>query len=225
MARHLHRTRRRRAGAALALVAGAVAAVALGGRPAIALGLVAAAAVAALGAALADPGRWERGAAGERSTAAELDRLASRRWRVWHDLRVPYSRANIDHLVVGRTGVWVIDTKTTRAAVTAGWRGVRFGGRRFDPAALRWEAEQVGELLAEETGGPVPVRRLVVVHGSGLRAKGGRAGGVRVLPPEALVARLRRGRRRLRRGERDRVVAAVEVVLARPMAGQGRGRR
>lgn len=98
---------------------------------------------------LRDADRWRRGAEGERRTAALLDGLASRRWAVWHDLQVPGSRANIDHLVVGRTGVWVVDTKTPRGQVRSGWRSVRMGDRRLDTGPVTWEAEMVAERLDE----------------------------------------------------------------------------
>jgi hypothetical protein len=139
-----------------------------------------------------DPERWLRGAAGEEATARLLARLPARRWVVRHDLRIPGSRANLDHLVIGPSGVWVVDTKTTRAEVRARWGTVRFGSRRLDPERTRWEAEVVADCLR------VPARALIVVHGRGLRRRGGRCGGVRVLPAVSLTRRLRRGRRRLR---------------------------
>jgi hypothetical protein len=138
-----------------------------------------------------DPERWLRGAAGEEATARLLARLPVRRWVVRHDLRIPGSRANLDHLVIGPSGVWVVDTKTTRAEVRARWGTVRFGGRRLDPDPTRWEAEMVADRLG------VPVRALIAVHGRGLRRRGGRCGGVRVVPAARLTRRLRRGRPRL----------------------------
>jgi len=41
---------------------------------------------------------WRRDAAGERRTARLLDPLERYGWAVLHDLAVPGSRANIDHL-------------------------------------------------------------------------------------------------------------------------------
>ncbi|MFN0026054.1 MAG: nuclease-related domain-containing protein [Acidimicrobiales bacterium] len=58
--------------------------------------------------------RWEDGAKGEERTAAHLAELPAG-FHVFHDLCVPGSDANIDHLVVGPTGVWLIDTKAYRA--------------------------------------------------------------------------------------------------------------
>ena len=138
-----------------------------------------------------DPERWLRGAAGERATADVLGRLPDRKWAVMHDLAIPGHRANIDHLVIGPTGAWAVDTKTTRAGVRAGWWSVRIGGRKLDSGPTRWEAAVVSEMLG------VPVRPLIALHAEGLRPRGGRAGRVRVVPAQSLVRTLRRGRRRL----------------------------
>jgi hypothetical protein len=146
------------------------------------------------------PERWRQGAAGEVATGAALASLPGRRWAVMHDLRVPGSRANIDHLVIGPTGVWVIDTKTTRARVTTRWGSVHLGDRKLDSRPLLWEAQMVGELLG------VAARPLLAIHGDGLRRRGGRAGGVPALPAERIARRIRRGRRRLSRSEVEMLV-------------------
>ena len=57
---------------------------------------------------------WRRGAAGERRTARLLGPLERQGWVVLHDLAVPGSRANLDHLVIGPGGVFVIDSKQYR---------------------------------------------------------------------------------------------------------------
>jgi Nuclease-related domain len=76
-------------------------------------GLLAAAALAWLLRFRVSPATsaWRRGAAGERHTARLLRRLEQRGWVVLHDLAVPGSRANIDHLAIGPGGVVVIDSK------------------------------------------------------------------------------------------------------------------
>jgi hypothetical protein len=160
-----------------------------------------------------DPERWIRGSVGERATAAVLERLPERKWVVTHDLALPGHRANIDHLVIGPTGVWVVDTKTTRAEVRAGWWSVRMGRRKLDSGPTRWEAGVVSDLLG------VPVRPLIALHGDGLAPRGGRAGRVRVVPPGSLVRTLRRGRRRLT--PRQVVGLAAEALELLPPAGFG----
>src|SRR5918995_4523079 len=48
---------------------------------------------------------WRRGAVGERRTARLLAPLERHGWAVLHDLAIPGSKANIDHLVIGPGGV------------------------------------------------------------------------------------------------------------------------
>ncbi len=54
---------------------------------------------------------WAIGAVGEEKLGARLDGLAGDQIAVLHDRRIPKSRANIDHIVITRGGVWVIDAK------------------------------------------------------------------------------------------------------------------
>lgn len=136
-----------------------------------------------------DPDRWARGAAGELATAEILSRLPSRRWVVVHDLALPGSRANVDHLVIGPTGVWVVDTKAYRARVEARRRRVLVGGVPLSTAAVRWEAEVASGMLG------VTARPVIALHCRGLPRRGRSCDGVRVVPARRLVRRLKRGSR------------------------------
>ena len=65
---------------------------------------------------------WTLGAVGEERVAAVLARHLRDDVVVLHDRRVPRSRANIDHIAVAPSGVWVIDAKRyqgKRIAVSA----------------------------------------------------------------------------------------------------------
>ncbi len=92
---------------------------------------------------------WRHGAEGERRTARLLAPLARHGYQVFHDLAVPGSPANVDHLVVGPTGVYVIDSKRYRGHLryTGGhlWHGSRTLDRTLE--TLWWEATQVAETL------------------------------------------------------------------------------
>lgn len=77
---------------------------------------------------------WAQGAAGERAVAAALDALLDVDVLVMHDrvLRRPdgrLSRANIDHLVVAASGVWVVDAKTHKGALEVRRSGGLFSAR------------------------------------------------------------------------------------------------
>ncbi|MFD1947808.1 nuclease-related domain-containing protein [Nocardioides aestuarii] len=62
---------------------------------------------------------WEAGAVGEQATGEVLSRLDPAIWTVWHDVRWPgRKRANIDHVVVGPPGVFVIDSKNWSGQLT-----------------------------------------------------------------------------------------------------------
>lgn len=54
---------------------------------------------------------WATGAVGEQQLGGMLAAIAGPTVRVLHDRRIPRSTANIDHLVVCPTGVYVIDAK------------------------------------------------------------------------------------------------------------------
>jgi hypothetical protein len=57
---------------------------------------------------------WARGARGEEVLGRRLDQLETRGVSALHDRRIPGTRANIDHLTVGPSGVHVIDAKRHR---------------------------------------------------------------------------------------------------------------
>lgn len=57
---------------------------------------------------------WAVGATGEERLGRTLDRAASDTVRLLHDRRIPRSRANIDHVAVTASGVYVIDAKKYR---------------------------------------------------------------------------------------------------------------
>ncbi|GAA1807424.1 hypothetical protein GCM10009795_060770 [Nocardioides hankookensis] len=54
---------------------------------------------------------WNQGANGEENLGQGLNKLASHKVRILHDRRIPGTRANIDHIAVTPTGIYVIDAK------------------------------------------------------------------------------------------------------------------
>ncbi|OLT16276.1 hypothetical protein BJF80_06705 [Serinicoccus sp. CUA-874] len=57
---------------------------------------------------------WATGAVGEERLGRRLDATAGPLVRVLHDRGIPRSRANLDHLVVCSSGVFVVDAKRYR---------------------------------------------------------------------------------------------------------------
>jgi hypothetical protein len=126
---------------------------------------------------------WRRGAAGERHTARLLDRLGRDGYVSFHDLALPNSPANLDHLVLGPSGVFVIDSKQWTGQVQQSSDGLIWHNHyRLDRtlATVRWQAETLGRLLG------VPVAPLVCVHGARIQGGGLHAQGVAIVPATLL---------------------------------------
>jgi len=109
---------------------------------------------------------WRRGAAGERRTARLLDPLERHGWAVLHDLALPGRRANIDHLVIGPGGIFVIDSKQYRGRPQLDGSGRLWDGRYpLAPSlqAVSFEADQAAQVLPDPGVVVLPV---VAVHGA-----------------------------------------------------------
>jgi hypothetical protein len=114
----------------------------------------------------ADTLAWRRGATGERRTARLLGRLERHGWAVLHDLAIPGSAANIDHLLIGPGGVVVIDSKQYRGRLRLDQDGLLWHGRHLLSWMLRrvrWEGDQADEVLGVAD---LTVAAIVAVHGA-----------------------------------------------------------
>jgi hypothetical protein len=104
----------------------------------------------------AEAANWAKGADGERRTADCLASLPPS-YVVLHDLHVPGSKANVDHLVIGPTGVFVVDSKAYTGEYTDG-SGTLWQGRR----PIRKEVDTI-EFISTRLAGhlDVPVRTIL----------------------------------------------------------------
>lgn len=113
---------------------------------------------------------WRKGAAGERRTARMLRPLRRRGYTVLHDRALPSGRANVDHLVIGPTGVFVVDTKNwdKNRRVTRRGRYVRVGRTSGDKvvSSVLYETSRVAEVLTRAADRPVEVVPVVAIHGA-----------------------------------------------------------
>jgi hypothetical protein len=143
---------------------------------------------------------WQRGAQGERCTARLLDRLVRDGFVVFHDLAVPGSPANVDHLVIGPSGVFVIDSKQWSGSVHQDAAGLAWHNHYPLDRTLetvRWEAETIGRLLGTR------IHPLLCVHGAHVHGGGLEAQGVAIVPAYLLRSAL----------GYDRVLSDTDVEL------------
>jgi hypothetical protein len=168
--------------------------------------------------------RWDIGAAAEQETGRILAGLEAAGWHIRHDLALPGSRANLDHVLVSPCGtaVVVLDTKRWhRGRTTAVVRGRVHCGREDrhrQVEAVASYARRTAGVLSLPAGAVWP---LLVVHGSPI--VGGRLearapgwdGVVHVMGPEWLVPTLAAAPKR-RDPARARELAARVDRLLRP---------
>lgn len=114
-------------------------------------------------------GLWDKGAEGERVVSESLEVLRAKGFTVLEDVQVPASKANIDHIVIGPTGVFVIDTKSWSGRVVVGESLRQNGHRRDDDIAkLLGYRDRVSAIAATAVGAPVPVWAVMCFVGDGV---------------------------------------------------------
>lgn len=160
----------------------------------------------------AEADRYERGYQGEVRTGELLRRLPPT-FTVLVDCRLPGSKANIDHLVVGPTGVHLIDTKTYSGRVTIGGGTLWHNRRplRRELAAQHRYATAVRQLLPASLA--ATVRATLCVHDAMMQLPVLECDGVEAVCSDLIVARVVRGSARLSGGQVDEVVALLRRSL------------
>ena len=138
------------------------------------------------------------GLAGEMATGEELNRLMLDGYHVYHDF--PAHRFNIDHIVVGASGVFAVETKayskagrgnrTAEATVTYDGENLRFPSwvttEPIEQAKV--QAAWLSKWLSGAVGDPVEVSPMVTIPGWFVERKS--PSGIPVLNPKEVKAYL-----------------------------------
>jgi hypothetical protein len=132
---------------------------------------------------------------GEKSVGQLLEGLRASGYSVFHDLIG--DGFNVDHVIIGSTGIFTIETKTWRKP-NQGHSKITFDGETLRAAG--WEPDRnpviqahaqaswLQRLLAESTGKTLPVRPVVLFPGWYVEATRDSRKGLWVLEPKALPA-------------------------------------
>jgi len=131
--------------------------------------------------------RRDRGARGEEQVGALLDELPRANWEVIHDASL--GRGNVDHILLGRAGVFTVETKSHPGPVRVG---------RVHGATLGQALAQ-RRLIERVTG--VEVEPLIAYSRAWVDKPMARRKGVRVLPAGMLKAYLSKQPQKLTDGE------------------------
>jgi hypothetical protein len=139
---------------------------------------------------------WQTGAEGEVRTGRLLGPLAAEGFRILHDRKIPGARnANIDHIVFGSPGVFVIETKSYSGSLQIRGNEIFVAGRRKNGwiDEVKREAAAVEAALADEIAAHGwTVTPVICVHRADLPWFRSEAAGVRIVSGTDLVKRLRK---------------------------------
>jgi hypothetical protein len=135
---------------------------------------------------------------GERYVAEELNQLMADGFRVFHDM--PFEKYNIDHVVVGPSGVFAIETKAKRKKVKhgKGRHKVIFDGTRLEfPGGwntdwldqARLNAKTLSEWLRSSSAEPISAESILTIPGWWIEPKG--TADVHVLNPKQIPGLIR----------------------------------
>lgn len=96
---------------------------------------------------------WSAGARGEARLGRRLEKLSKQEWMVLNDLNLSKSGWNVDHLVLGTRGVFVINTKNLTGKVIVGHEWIRVNGHLQNYLHVaRSEAKNVQKRLSMAVG-------------------------------------------------------------------------
>jgi hypothetical protein len=166
---------------------------------------------------------WQKSSAAERRTERQLKSLQRNGYLVLHARAVPrddagVSDGRIDHLVIGPSGVYAIDSEKwdKRLPVRTMSHLKLFHGPfnkkdRLDEA--RWEAQQASTILGDQVGFDVPVQPSVAIYGPSIPWKVMRVRDVDVYAGNRARSYLRRRPKILTDGDVQRIFQAAEEAL------------
>jgi hypothetical protein len=166
---------------------------------------------------------WQRSSAAERKTERQLRGLQKSGYQVLHARAVPrddegVSDGRIDHLVIGPSGVYAIDSEKwdKRLPVRTLSHRKLFHGPinkkdRLDEA--RWEADQASKIISAQVGFEVPVQPSVAIYGPAIPWKVMTVRDVDVYSGGRAKSYLRRRPKILTDTDVDRISRAAEQAL------------
>ncbi len=136
-----------------------------------------------------------KGALGEEEVARALHRLPAG-YTVFHGLLPRGAKTDLDHVVVGPTGIFVVETKNWAGAITVSGQEVLYNGQRPDRAPLEQVKEAAGCLhraLGDGVSQAWTVRAVICFAGGNLQSGAQGVAGVMLCGPDDLPGLLVEG--------------------------------
>jgi len=159
---------------------------------------------------------WGVGAEGERKTAAALEPLRAEGFVILHDRKVTGYGGNLDHLVIGPTGLWAVETKNLAGKVVIHGDTLRVGGHRRDKIIdqVKQEATIIQVVLGESLAARgLRVTPVICLHRGELPFFNKSVRGVRLASGRQLIKMLRSGNQVLSASEVEALAREADELL------------
>ena len=168
----------------------------------------------------ADATSWYGGALGELAVGARLQGLSGE-WTVLHSVPIGKHDTDIDHVVVGPTGVFTVNTKRHPGGrIWLGAHMLMINGQKTDYLRkARAEALQASRRLTAASGAPVTATPIIVLVGTKAITVKQRPADLVVLREEELVRWLKSKRR----GPRVAPAPALLSIVGMPRTWHANG--
>lgn len=160
---------------------------------------------------------WRVGAEGERMTAKHLDGLNSAGFVLLHDRKAPGYGGNVDHVAIGPSGLWVIETKSLRGKVEIEDGALKIGGYRQDKIVDQVYREATAVQIALRTAlekSSITASPVLCLHRSRMPLFGKTVRGVRLASGGDLVRLLKQGPVRLTPEQVQELATAADRLLS-----------
>ncbi len=161
--------------------------------------------------------RAAQGALGEERVGLILESLKSKGWVVLHDLQVP-PIGNIDHLIIGLAGVFVVETKSHRGRITAQGTQLLRNGKPLEKDFIQQAKAQsmaLNQMLQRQLRQNWYVQPIICFTQAFVQIPGNRIENVWVLPLKWLLPTLERQPPRLTPTQVNNLANAVRILFQR----------
>lgn len=158
---------------------------------------------------------WLKGSNGEKIVAEHLRPLESKHFRILHDL-MEKGKGNIDHVVIGGTGIFVIETKANKGRVSYYKGKLKIGKYSFrrDPLKqVRGEAVRVAEKLEQITGKKEYANPILCFTKAWVENNALTVGNIRITRPQFLREIITKGKARFKPEEIDEMAKGLNRLF------------
>jgi hypothetical protein len=159
--------------------------------------------------------RAAQGASGEEQVGRALESLRSKGWVILHDLPLP-TVGNIDHLIIGPPGVFVVETKSHRGQITAQGMQLLRNGKPLEKDFIRqvkFQSAVINQMLQQKLSQNWYIQPIICFTQAFVQIPGNHIENVWVLPLKWLLSFLERQPARLTPAQVNHLASAIRTLF------------